>query len=86
MIRMTLIQIENTKLDIASALSSLDKLMKANELNFGLISVIPSGLIAWKILKETIFFSSNRARRDKKYVYEQLRIHLRFFFFLKWYH
>lgn len=49
LIRSLLIQIQKTKVDGALALTGIDKLLKSQQLLFGLVSVSPSLFIVWKI-------------------------------------
>lgn len=49
LIRSLLIQIQKTKVDGALALTGIDKLLKSQQLLFGLVSLSPSLFIVWKI-------------------------------------
>ncbi|KAF9978496.1 Nuclear control of ATPase protein 2 [Actinomortierella ambigua] len=47
LIQTLLIQVQKTKVDIEVAMAALDKLLKANELNFAFLAVGPSLLLLW---------------------------------------
>ncbi|KAG0226785.1 Nuclear control of ATPase protein 2 [Actinomortierella wolfii] len=47
LIQTLLIQVQKTKVDIEVAMAALDKLLKANELNFAFLAVGPSLLLVW---------------------------------------
>ncbi|KAG0245762.1 ATP synthase regulation protein NCA2-domain-containing protein [Mortierella sp. GBAus27b] len=47
LIQTFLIQIQKTKVDVEVAMAALDKLLKANELNFAFLAVGPSLLLLW---------------------------------------
>jgi len=47
LIRTSLIQIQKAKVDLELAMSALDKLLRANELNFAILTVIPTLAILW---------------------------------------
>lgn len=49
LIRSLLIQIQKTKVDGALALTGIDKLLKSQQLLFGLVSLSPSVFIVWKL-------------------------------------
>ena len=40
--RLALIQVQKTKVDVEVAMTALDKLLKANELNFTLLTLVPA--------------------------------------------
>ncbi|RHZ81139.1 hypothetical protein Glove_123g50 [Diversispora epigaea] len=47
LIRLLLIQVQKTKVDMELAMAALDKLLKANELNFAFLAVSPSLIIVY---------------------------------------
>ncbi|KAG0199325.1 Nuclear control of ATPase protein 2 [Mortierella sp. GBA30] len=49
LIQTLLIQIQKTKVDVEVAMAALDKLLKANELNFAFLAVGPSLLLLWAV-------------------------------------
>lgn len=49
LIQTFLIQIQKTKVDVEVAMAALDKLLKANELNFAFLAVGPSLLLLWAL-------------------------------------
>ncbi|KAF9426702.1 Nuclear control of ATPase protein 2 [Podila epigama] len=49
LVQTLLIQIQKTKVDVEVAMAALDKLLKANELNFAFLAVGPSLLLLWAI-------------------------------------
>lgn len=51
LVRSLLIQIQKTKVDGAVALTGIDKLLKSQQLLFGLVSVSPSLIILWKLIQ-----------------------------------
>lgn len=53
LIRSLLIQVQKAKVDSELAISALDKLLRANELNFAILAVIPS-LYSLKLIKNVI--------------------------------
>lgn len=57
LMRIILIQVQKSKVDLAIAMKALDKLLKSNQLNFEIIAAIPTVLLtgfALKLLKERI--------------------------------
>lgn len=77
MLRLMLIQVQGVKVDVALALSSLDKLLKSNELNFAFLSAIPAGFVATALSYQLTVFFPNRLRNTKRRLYETVRYHLR---------
>lgn len=56
--RALLIQVQKTKVDGAVALNGIDKLLKSQQLVFGVVSISPSVLIvyqAWRVLRAQLF-------------------------------
>ncbi|KAF9547867.1 Nuclear control of ATPase protein 2 [Mortierella hygrophila] len=49
LVQTLLIQIQKTKVDVEVAMAALDKLLKANELNFAFLAVGPSLLLLWAV-------------------------------------
>ncbi|KAF9921820.1 Nuclear control of ATPase protein 2 [Linnemannia zychae] len=49
LIQTLLIQVQKTKVDVEVAMAALDKLLKANELNFAFLAVGPSLLLLWAV-------------------------------------
>jgi nuclear-control-of-ATPase protein 2 len=47
LVRILLIQVQKTKVDLDVAMSSLDKLLKSNELNFAFLAILPSLVISY---------------------------------------
>lgn len=47
LVQLILIQIQKAKVDVELALSALDKILKSNELNFGLVAVAPVLMISY---------------------------------------
>ena len=45
LVRLMLIQVQKTKVDVEVAMAALDKLLKANELNFTLLTVVPAVIV-----------------------------------------
>lgn len=65
LLRTVFIQVQKAKVDIATALSALDKIMRANELNFQVMGVLPTllflrFLVLWALNKDTGFGSTTR--------------------------
>ncbi|KAG0268644.1 Nuclear control of ATPase protein 2 [Actinomortierella ambigua] len=52
LIQTLLIQVQKTKVDIEVAMAALDKLLKANELNFAFLAVGPSLLLLWFVTSQ----------------------------------
>jgi nuclear control of ATPase protein 2 len=44
--RLVLIQVQKTKVDVEVAMAALDRLLKANELNFTLLTLVPAAVAA----------------------------------------
>lgn len=64
--RLMLIQVQKAKVDLGTAMLSLDKLMRANELNFEMLAVIPVMVFlayGWSKGKELWLRLSSRSRR-----------------------
>jgi hypothetical protein len=51
LLTLMLIQVQKSKVDLELAMAALDKLLKANELNFGLLAVLPAMGITWGCLR-----------------------------------
>ncbi|KAG0054045.1 Nuclear control of ATPase protein 2 [Gryganskiella cystojenkinii] len=49
LVQTLLIQVQKTKVDVEVAMAALDKLLKANELNFAFLAVGPSLLLLWAV-------------------------------------
>jgi nuclear-control-of-ATPase protein 2 len=60
-IRSLLIQLQKTKVDGELAMSALDRLLKANELNFALLAVIPTFMVVGVMFR---FVWDKMKRRD----------------------
>lgn len=45
LLQLVLIQIQKTKVDLAVAMAALDRLLRANQLNFALLAMIPSAML-----------------------------------------
>jgi len=77
MLRLMLIQVQGVKVDAALALSSLDKLLKSNELNFAFLSAIPAGAVFLGLSYQFSVFFPNRSKSATRRLYETVRYHLR---------
>lgn len=51
---MLLIQVQKTKVDLDLAMAALDKLLRANELNFGLLAILPSLALFFVLTRYTV--------------------------------
>ena len=47
LVRLVLIQVQRSKVDLETAMLALDKLLKSNELNFELLAVLPVVALLW---------------------------------------
>jgi nuclear control of ATPase protein 2 len=52
LLRVLLIQVQKTKVDLEIAMNSVDKLLKANELNFALLAAVPTCILVGLGLRE----------------------------------
>ena len=64
-------QVQKTKVDLELAMQALDKLLKSNEVNFGLLAVLPSVVLTWLAIRKVTTWvgqrasgGARRARRD----------------------
>ncbi|KAI1313884.1 Nuclear control of ATPase protein 2 [Mortierella claussenii] len=72
-----LIQIQKTKVDVEVAMAALDKLLKANELNFAFLAVGPSLLLLWAVSSYAKSVWQRMAGRNMGLVAVQMRNSLR---------
>ncbi|EPZ36460.1 NCA2-domain-containing protein [Rozella allomycis CSF55] len=72
MLRLILIQIQKSKVDLEIAMTALDKLIKSNEFNLTLMTVIPSFLFIFWSIKKAISFFKNRNNLSKKRILSEL--------------
>jgi len=77
MLRLILIQIQSAKVDVATALSSLDKIMRANELNFTVLSLFPTAYLLGFTYYKVVGWLPNSHRRSRNKIFNDIAIHLR---------
>ncbi|KAF9361697.1 Nuclear control of ATPase protein 2 [Mortierella sp. AD094] len=77
LIQTLLIQIQKTKVDVEVAMAALDKLLKANELNFAFLAVGPSLLLLWATTSQAKSVWQRVAGRNIGVVSIQMRNSLR---------
>ncbi|KAJ1976354.1 Nuclear control of ATPase protein 2 [Dimargaris verticillata] len=67
LIQTLLIQVQKTKVDIQVAMSSLDKLLKANELNFAFLAVAPALVVTYFVGSQLrVLWVRSRGRSDRQ--------------------
>lgn len=72
LVRLLLMQLQKGKVDLETALLALDKLLRANELNFALLTFIPASFVAYAILKGVIGLAWSRDESRKKGAHRML--------------
>ncbi|KAF9303607.1 Nuclear control of ATPase protein 2 [Mortierella antarctica] len=77
LVQTLLIQIQKTKVDVEVAMAALDKLLKANELNFAFLAVGPSLLLLWAVSSQAKSLWQKVAGRNLGVVSIQMRNSLR---------
>ncbi|KAF9583120.1 Nuclear control of ATPase protein 2 [Lunasporangiospora selenospora] len=77
LIQTLLIQVQKTKVDVEVAMAALDKLLKANELNFAFLAVSPSLLLLWAASAQVKNYWQRAAGRNLGVVSLQMRNSLR---------
>ncbi|KAF9112022.1 Nuclear control of ATPase protein 2 [Mortierella sp. AM989] len=77
LIQTLLIQVQKTKVDVEVAMAALDKLLKANELNFAFLAVGPSLLVLWATTSQAKSIWQRAAGRNLGLVSIQMRNSLR---------
>jgi hypothetical protein len=77
LIQLILIQIQKAKVDVELALSALDKILKSNELNFGLVAVAPVLMMSYFLLNGLLSLSGSGSSRRLKRIQQQLLKYLR---------
>ncbi|KAF9956774.1 Nuclear control of ATPase protein 2 [Mortierella alpina] len=77
LVQTLLIQIQKTKVDVEVAMAALDKLLKANELNFAFLAVGPSLLLLWAISAQAKSSWQKMAGRNLGVVSLQMKNSLR---------
>ncbi|KAG0354447.1 ATP synthase regulation protein NCA2-domain-containing protein [Gamsiella multidivaricata] len=77
LVQTLLIQVQKTKVDVEVAMAALDKLLKANELNFAFLAVGPSLLLLWAISSKAKSTWQRMAGRNLGVVSLQMRNSLR---------
>ncbi|KAG0299223.1 Nuclear control of ATPase protein 2, partial [Dissophora globulifera] len=77
LVQTLLIQVQKTKVDVEVAMAALDKLLKANELNFAFLAVGPSLLLLWAVSSQAKGIWQRMAGRNLGVVSLQMRNSLR---------
>ncbi|KAJ3401069.1 hypothetical protein CcCBS67573_g07179 [Chytriomyces confervae] len=77
LVRSLLIQVQKSKVDLELAMSALDKLLQANELNFTIMSMIPLALLGYFGLRSFKAFLRRRAGTSREQRYQVVRSSLR---------
>lgn len=73
LVQALLIQVQKTKVDVEMAVSGIDKILKSQELVFGVVAALPSLLISGWVFKGTtglLFGGGNRAARRTVVVFD----------------
>ncbi|KAJ3290513.1 Nuclear control of ATPase protein 2 [Rhizoclosmatium sp. JEL0117] len=76
LIRTLLIQVQKSKVDLELAMSALDKLLAANELNFTIMSVVPILFLSYAAYTSARTFLRRRNGLGREQVYEKIRLSL----------
>ncbi|KAI9344893.1 ATP synthase regulation protein NCA2-domain-containing protein [Obelidium mucronatum] len=76
LIRSLLIQVQKSKVDLELAMSALDKLLQANELNFTIMSMVPIVLISYGAYSYVRSWLRKRNGLGREQVYEKIRVSL----------
>lgn len=66
LVRSLLIQIQKTKVDVEVAISGIDKLLKSQELVFGLLGISPAIAILWLLLRSFTTRKSSQSHFDNE--------------------
>ncbi|CAO3563877.1 unnamed protein product [Mortierella alpina] len=77
LVQTLLIQVQKTKVDVEVAMAALDKLLKANELNFAFLAVGPSLLLLWAVSAQAKSSWQKMAGRNLGVVSLQMKNSLR---------
>ncbi|KAF9191137.1 Nuclear control of ATPase protein 2 [Haplosporangium sp. Z 767] len=77
LVQTLLIQVQKTKVDVEVAMAALDKLLKANELNFAFLAVGPSLLLLWAVTAQLKSSWKKTSGRNLGMVSVQMRNSLR---------
>ncbi|KAJ3239966.1 Nuclear control of ATPase protein 2 [Chytriomyces hyalinus] len=77
LVRSLLIQVQKSKVDLELAMSALDKLLQANELNFTIMSMIPLVLLGYFGVQSFKAFLRRRAGTSREQRYQVVRSSLR---------
>ncbi|KAG0263293.1 Nuclear control of ATPase protein 2 [Mortierella polycephala] len=77
LVQTLLIQVQKTKVDVEVAMAALDKLLKANELNFAFLAVGPSLLLLWAVTAQIKSSWKRASGRNLGMVSVQMRNSLR---------
>ena len=73
LVRLLLIQVQKSKVDLELAMTALDKLLKANELNFAILTVVPAGLLVYWLARQISNLTFNRRRGGHRRILSHLR-------------
>ncbi|KAJ3104542.1 Nuclear control of ATPase protein 2 [Physocladia obscura] len=76
LIRTLLIQIQKSKVDLELAMSALDKLLQANELNFTIMSSVPVVLLVYATYRQLRYFIRRRRGLGQEQAYDTIRASL----------
>lgn len=77
LVRSVLIQVQKAKVDLELAMSALDKLLRANELNFAFLAVIPTFLLIYFGTSNAVGVASRYLSGGRVKSYELIRVGLR---------
>lgn len=61
LLRLLFIQLQKGKIDVETALLAMDKLLRANELNFALLTIIPAGYLLFAAIRYSITVISGKS-------------------------
>jgi nuclear-control-of-ATPase protein 2 len=77
LLRVLLIQVQKTKVDLEVAMNSVDKLLKANELNFALLAAVPTCVLLGLGIREFYSLWKQRGLLYRGHIDQQIRYGLR---------
>ncbi len=77
LIRLVLIQVHKSKVDLEIAMQALDKLLKSNELNFAFLAVIPTVIVVGAVGRWVMNGWSDRRSLSAHATHKQLRMSIR---------
>ncbi|KAI9336493.1 nuclear control of ATP synthase 2, partial [Zopfochytrium polystomum] len=77
LVRSVLIQVQKAKVDLELAMSALDKLLRANELNFAFLAVVPALLLTYTAVRQGVRLAVRVLRGPQRRSFALVRSGLR---------